>query len=145
MAIHLKPENPILKELATIARRSYEIGLTTIRPGVTFQEVYEAMLGPIVEAGCWHMTPLIHSMNPQGWTSTRNFGIEQSHGIDEKYKTMKVIPMVKGNLVIKPNTIFEIEPNACRSKHRVNIGGTVIVTKDGAEELNKLPNQMWVV
>ena len=31
------------------------------------------------------------------------------------------------------------EPNACIGTHRVNIGGTVIVTATGCEELNHIP------
>ena len=39
---------------------------------------------------------------------------------------------------------FELEPNACRGKHRVNIGGTVIVQQDRVEELNPLAAEMRI-
>jgi Xaa-Pro aminopeptidase len=41
--------------------------------------------------------------------------------------------------------VFELEPNACRGKYRVNIGGTVAVTEDGVEEFNKLPTELQIV
>jgi len=41
--------------------------------------------------------------------------------------------------------IFAFEPNACRGNNRVNIGGTILVTEIGCEELNRLPNEMHVV
>lgn len=30
--------------------------------------------------------------------------------------------------VIEPRIVSELEPNACRGKHRLNIGATVLVT-----------------
>ncbi len=39
--------------------------------------------------------------------------------------------------VLQPVMIFAFEPNACLGNHRVNIGGTVIVTPTGCEELNQ--------
>ncbi len=41
--------------------------------------------------------------------------------------------------VLVPGMVFALEPNACIGNHRVNIGGTVIVTATGCEELNHIP------
>ena len=41
--------------------------------------------------------------------------------------------------------VFELEPNAQRGNHRVNIGGTVVATETGVEELNSIATQMHVV
>jgi Xaa-Pro aminopeptidase len=41
--------------------------------------------------------------------------------------------------VLEPGMVFALEPNACIGNHRVNIGGTVIVTATGCEELNHIP------
>ena len=38
--------------------------------------------------------------------------------------------------------VFAFEPNACIGNHRVNIGGTVIVTSTGCEELNHIPTSV---
>lgn len=46
---------------------------------------------------------------------------------------------------IQPGMVLEFEPNACKKKHRVNIGGTVIVTENGPEELNTLPKEMRII
>ena len=40
---------------------------------------------------------------------------------------------------MQPGMVFAFEPNACIGTHRVNIGGTVIVTATGCEELNHIP------
>jgi Xaa-Pro aminopeptidase len=44
--------------------------------------------------------------------------------------------------VLQPGMVFAFEPNACLGEHRVNIGGTVIVTPDGCEELNQIPTEV---
>ena len=145
MSVALKPVHPVNQECAGIARHSYEVGLKALRPGKTFDQVADAMERPLAEAGCWHLCPLIHSMNPQmlgGGTGTR---IQNLPGI-EKYGPMpKSAKRRGGDLIIKPGMVFELEPNACRGKHRVVVGSTVIVTKDGAEELNTLGTEMQVV
>jgi Xaa-Pro aminopeptidase len=40
--------------------------------------------------------------------------------------------------VLQPGMVLAFEPNACIGHHRVNIGGTVIVTATGCEELNHI-------
>ena len=52
-------------------------------------------------------------------------------------QTYPVKPIRKA--VIEPGMVFAFEPNACWESHRVNIGGTVVVTADGCEELNRIP------
>jgi Xaa-Pro dipeptidase len=143
MAVALKPVHPVNQELAAIARRSYEVALKVLRPGKTFKEVSDAMGAPIAETGCWHLTPLIHSLAPIRWVSQYMVGIENLPG-NETYG-MKAVPVIGGDLVIKPGMVFELEPNACRGKHRVNIGGSVLVTEDGVEELNHLATEMRIV
>jgi len=44
--------------------------------------------------------------------------------------------------VLSPGMVLAFEPNACVGDHRVNIGGTVIVTETGCEELNDIPTRV---
>jgi len=145
MSVALKPVHPVNQECAKVARRCYEVGLNILRPGRRFQEVVDAMEVVVAEAGCWHPSPLIHSLNPQmaasGGTQIR---IEQMPGI-MNYKGIKGNPSRGGDLVLKPGMVFELEPNACIGKHRVNMGGTVLVTEEGAEELNQLPTDLRLI
>ncbi|MBI4334975.1 MAG: M24 family metallopeptidase [Chloroflexi bacterium] len=150
MSVALKPVHPVNAECAAVARRSYQAGLNALRPGKKFREVVEAMEMPLVEAGCWHTTPLIHSLNPILTVSPTMVRVElagELPGFDEKYlqkyKYKRTEP-TGGNTVIKPGTVFELEANACRGKHRVNLGGTVIVNEDRAEALNTLSTEMRV-
>jgi len=62
----------------------------------------------------------------------------------EKYVGIQSRPAKEGELVIQPGMVFAFEPNACKGRRRVNIGGTVIVTENGVEELNKLAAEMRV-
>ncbi|MFC1991932.1 hypothetical protein ACFLVC_04345, partial [Chloroflexota bacterium] len=46
--------------------------------------------------------------------------------------------------VLKPGMTFEFEPSAHLGRHWVNVGGTVIVTETGNEELNKIGTKMRI-
>jgi Xaa-Pro aminopeptidase len=142
MSVHVQPLNPTLMECAKVARLSYEAGIKALRPGTPFKKVCEAMDAPLLEAGCWHLTPLIHSLSPLGWVSGIHGRIEQAPGMEWIRGKARSMGMRGGDLVIKPGMMFEMEPNACIRKHRVNIGGTVVVNETGVEELNKIPMEM---
>ena len=145
MSVALKPVDPVNRECAEIARRSYEIGLSALQSGKVFEEIVEAMEEPIVKAGCWYLTPTIHTFNPLMAASGRTqVGIEQMPGITE-VKGYKGRGTRGADVVLKPGMVFSMQPNACRGRHRVNIGGTVLLTEKGVEELNKLPTEMRVV
>jgi Xaa-Pro dipeptidase len=135
MAIALAPVDDIHRECARLARRGYERGLEVLRPGVTFQKVADEMEKPVKEAGCWHITPMIHSLSPLAWVGR----VEAS----PKGATGKGA-WESQDLPIEAGMVFELEPNAQRGTHRVNIGGTVVVRKSGAEELNHLPTRMHI-
>jgi Xaa-Pro aminopeptidase len=132
------------KECAAIARRSYEAGFNALRPGITFGKVVEAMEEPLNQARAWYLTPLIHSLNPHHWISGVAVGIENLPGI-ERYKGVGRTPVIGADLVIQAGTVWELEPNVCIGKHKVDIGGTVIVTKEGATALNVLSTQMRII
>ena len=53
--------------------------------------------------------------------------------------------MERPDLVIKEGMTLQFEPNACYGRTYVNIGGNILVTKDGCEELNSIPTRMVVV
>ncbi|MBI4322401.1 MAG: aminopeptidase P family protein [Chloroflexi bacterium] len=144
LAVAIGEPDPVNRECAAIARRSYEAGLLAIGPGKRFSDVVEAMAEPLRQAGAWHLTPLIHSMNPQGWVSTSGVGMEKLPGI-EAYKNVGARPTIGGDRLVEPGTVWELEPNACLGKRRVNIGGTVIITEEGIVELNVLPTRLRVV
>lgn len=155
MTVALKPVSREKQKLADVAKRSLDVGHEILRPGKTFKEVCDAMEAPIAEAGCWHLTPLIHTVNPLHMVSQRQVGmIDNLPGLQGynpafwqkgEYKGKRARSMIGGDVVIQAGMCFAMEPNACLGMRRVNIGGTVIVGEDGIEILNQVPNEMQIV
>ena len=143
MVIAIEPIDPINKESTRIARNSYEAGMKSLRPRKTFGETVKAMEEPLKQAGVWHLTPLIHSLNPLSVSSRKGVGMENLPGI-ERYRWEGPTKVVLPDTTIQANTVWELEPNVCLGKHRVNIGGTVIVTNEGTVSLNRLSTEMRV-
>lgn len=142
MMIVTGPVEPQWRELEDVARRSYDAGLAALRPGITFTELCDVMAGPLREAGCWHLSPLVHGVSPAYLLGTLHGGAEEH--LAGQYPWLHTMrPVTDG--VLAEGMLFAFEPNACRARTRVNIGGTVAVGRSGPEELNTLPCRMHVV
>ncbi len=143
MSVALDPIDGQLRECEAVAEAAYRAGVAAVRPGVTFAEVVAAMEGPIRDAGCWSKTPLLHTLT-FGATGFTNVNRAQLDGTPEgAIESQLPAGIRRGDLVLREGMSLEIEPNACLGKKRVNIGGAVVVTADGAEELNELPLQVF--
>jgi len=143
MSISLDPIDEINEHCARVARQSYEVGVQTLRPGITLADLVHAMEEPLRLAGCWAKTPLFHSLNPQCWFGRTPVGLEQLVGTEEgKLETAANHQPIGGDLVMQPGMVFAFEPNACIGTHRVNVGGGIVITDDGCEELNALPTRV---
>jgi Xaa-Pro dipeptidase len=142
MMIATGPLDPQWRELEAVARRSYDAGLGALKPGATFFDVCEAMAVPLQEAGCWHLSPLIHGVSPAYLLGTLHGGAERFFA--EEYPWFQTVPALT-DAVLAEGMLFAFEPNACRGRTRVNIGGTVAVGASGPVELNSLPLRMHVV
>ena len=144
-----KPKAEKVK-LAALAREAYETAVAMIRPGITFGEVVNAMGRPNERESAWDLSPFIHSMNPHEAVSNITRGIGGPHGftgVNERFPRLKLRQhdMERADLVIEEGMLFQLEPNACYGRTYVNIGGNVLVTKGGCEELNRIPTRMVVV
>lgn len=136
------PIDPLWRELEDVARRSYDAGLEALEPGATFFDVCDAMAVPLKESNCWHLSPLIHSVSPAYLLGTLHGGAEQFFA--EEYPWFHTMP-AQTDAVLAEGMLFAFEPNACRGRTRVNIGGTVAVGASGPVELNSLPLRMHVI
>jgi hypothetical protein len=148
MCIGLEPLDSISKECALIARNAYEAGVKALIPGRKFiADVNQEMEAVIKNAGAYHLTPLIHSLNPLIWVGTVATDVFKNLPGMSNYKKVKLEPGHKasGDLIIEPNMIFELETNASLGNHRVNIGGCVIVKENSVEELNNLSTKMQII
>jgi hypothetical protein len=109
---------------------------------VTFASVVHAMEEPLRAAGAWSKTPLLHTLT-FGATGFTPINREQLAGTREERTEGKITAGIRrGDLVLLPGMTLELEPNACIGMQRVNIGGVVIVTENGAAELNDVPTRM---
>jgi Xaa-Pro aminopeptidase len=141
LSIAIGNVHPNHETCATAARKSYELGLEAIKPGVKFSEVSEIMEAPVREIGGWHITPHLHTMNPHSHTDSVGVDLEkQVPELARRFPTIQGRGRVGGDFELKPGMTLSVQPNAQLGRHRVNIGGTVVVTETGAEELNFIPN-----
>lgn len=124
---------------SNVARASYDAGLTLVRPGVTLGEVAEAMNEPQLEAGGWNRTPNIHTLPLQAAGGhTFGPGVKEM----EAYIGVADIPPLRPEFVLGPGMVFAFEPNCVIGRHRVNLGGTVLLADNGCRELNSIPNHL---
>lgn len=130
-------------EAARVARASYDAGIAVARPGTSFAELCDAMHAPIHDAGCWVLSPLVQTLSPVLFNSA--IFVDAA---DQPALAGIALPAMAprdGDLVLEPGMAFAFQPNAVNGRTRVNIGGTVVITEDGCEELNQLSNDLVVV
>lgn len=128
--------HPNLERAALVSRACYEAGVDVLKSGKTFGEVVDTMEKPLLEAGGWHVHPLIHSINPYG-----PIGFGTAPGIEilpqaARYGNVGRLPNPGRDLVLQEGMCFAFEPNCAFGNHLANIGGTVIVGQDRGIELN---------
>lgn len=142
MSIALDPVDDDIARCERTARLSYAAGVQAVRPGRTIADVVAAMEAPIRDAGCWSKTPLLHTLT-FGATGFTGVNREQIAGTQEGWIEGQITPGIRrGELVLRKGMSLELEPNACLGRKRVNIGGAMVVTDTGCEELNVLPTKV---
>jgi Xaa-Pro aminopeptidase len=141
--VSLGEPSPEAREVAAIARASYDAGLAVARPGASFEELCDAMQAPLSDAGCWSLGPLVQTISPVMFNGPMY--VDAAHQPALAGVPAPAMVPRDGDLVLEPGMAFAFQPNAVRGRLRVNIGGTVIITPDGNEEFNDLPNELVVV
>ena len=136
MTVALDPIDETNRKCERVARASYDAGIRACKPGMTFAELLAVMEEPLKAAGCWGYTPLLHSVGPHFLAGRTQVNQDQID-LDVRYAGANAARQRQA--VLQPGMVFAFEPNACIDRHRVNIGGTVVVTATGCEELNHIP------
>ncbi len=139
MTVALDPLDDINLKCERVARASYDAGIKALKPGMTFADLVAAMEESLKSAGCWGYTPLVHSLGPHFLAGRTTVNQEQAK-LDVRFAGPSGIRARQA--VLEPGMVFAFEPNACLGHHRVNIGGTVVVTATGCEELNHIPTSV---
>ncbi|MFF7397355.1 M24 family metallopeptidase [Achromobacter sp. NPDC008082] len=142
-AVAIGTVHPDILRAAVVARASYEAGVTALKVGNTFGDVVDAMEAPLLEAGGWHVHPLIHSINPYG-----PVGFGTAPGIESlpeaaRYADLRRLPTVGRDVPLQEGMCFAFEPNCAFDRHLANIGGTVLVGRTAGVELNQ--NSTWLM
>jgi Xaa-Pro aminopeptidase len=119
-----------------VARECYDAGLKALRPGIAFADLVAAMEEPLRRSGSWAYTPLVHSLGPHFLMGRSAINTEK---LDLGVRFVGPTLARPRAAVMQEGMVLAFEPNACLGNNRVNIGGTVIVTKTGCEELNHIP------
>lgn len=141
MSVALDPIDSTNLKCEQVALESYAAGIAAVKPGLGFGELVSIMAEPLRVAGCWAYTPLVHSVSPHfllGRTRINMEGLQL--GVRHVGAPVDARPV--RNVPLQAGMVLALEPNACLGDHRVNIGGTVIVTADGCEELNEIPTRL---
>lgn len=136
MTVALDPLDDTNKQCERVALASYAAGIKALKPGIAFADLLAAMEEPLKSAGCWGYTPLVHSVGPH-FLAGRTLVNQDQVKLDVRYAGANAARQRQA--ILQPGMVFAFEPNACIGTHRVNIGGTVIVTATGCEELNHIP------
>jgi Xaa-Pro aminopeptidase len=139
MTVALDPLDDTNLKCERVARTSYEAGIKALKPGMTFAELLAVMEEPLKSAGCWGYTPLVHSLGPHFLAGRTQVNQDQVK-LDVRFAGASAVRQRQA--VLQPGMVFAFEPNACLGQHRVNIGGTVVVTPTGCEELNHIPTSV---
>jgi Xaa-Pro dipeptidase len=139
MTVGLDPLDEENCKCERVARASYEAGVKALKPGMTFAELVAVMEEPLRSSGCWGYTPLVHSVGPHFLAGRTSVNQDQAK-LDVRFVGPNAVRARAA--VLEPGMVFAFEPNACLGHHRVNIGGTVIVTASGCEELNHIPTSV---
>lgn len=142
-AVAIGAVHPDILRAAEVARASYEAGIQALKPGNTFGHVVDAMEAPLLDAGGWHVHPLIHSINPYG-----PVGFGTAPGIESlpeaaRYPALKRLPTVGRDVPLQEGMCFAFEPNCAFGRHMANIGGTVLVGQAAGIALNE--NSTWLM
>ena len=145
MAVALGEPSDTHKRGADICRQALEAGMERLKPGLPFAEAALAMQTVIEKAGGWFLTPQIHSINPLGpLQSELAKGVEDMIFAD-RYPRPGPRPSRGFEIVLRPGMSLAMQPNCHFGHTRMNIGGTVLITENGAEELNHLCNHLQIV
>jgi Xaa-Pro aminopeptidase len=111
-AIAIGDPHPDVETAAVIARASYQAGVRAARVGNTLDDLAEAMLMPLKQAGSWNTRLLVRVVSAP-WP-----------------------PDFSGGLPLAPGMCCALGPSAAVAGHAVSLGGTVVIGEDDPVELN---------
>lgn len=134
----------LLRELEEVCLESYQAGIDALRPGLRFAELAAIMDEPLARSKTWNTGPMVQTVAPVIYNSATRI----DPGVDPALAHLPKLPGgvgLDGDFEIAEGVAFAFEPNALRDGKRVCIGGTVLLSDRGIEELNTVANRLVVV
>ncbi|GAA5094518.1 M24 family metallopeptidase [Microbacterium yannicii] len=131
------------RRLADAARAAYSAGVAAARPGALFSEVYTAMHSEIIAADVWSRPPVIQTVSPGLYNSPMWVNAQGRADLDQ-YPIPGVVP-AEGDFELRVGMTFAFQPAALLGLRQVCVGGAVLVTADGCEELNEIATRSHIV
>jgi Xaa-Pro aminopeptidase len=134
----------LLRELEEVCLQSYQAGIEALRPGLRFAELAEIMNEPLRRSNTWNTGPMVQTVSPVIYNSATRI----NPAVDPALSHLPVLPSgvgLDGDFEITEGVALAFEPNALRDGKRVCIGGTVLLSANGVEELNTIANRLVVV
>jgi len=134
----------LLRELEEVCLESYQAGIAALRPGMRFAELAAIMDEPLQRSRTWNTGPMVQTVSGVLYNSATRIDPSVDPALAHLPKLPSGVPL-DGDFEIREGVAFAFEPNALRDGKRVCIGGTVMLTSRGVEELNTIPNRLVVV
>ncbi len=147
LAVHIGEPTPQALKAHQTCRLAHAAALVTMRPGVTFGAVWEAMRDVVFANGCWNWTPLIHSLSPMALVAPQHHDLDKQPGLDPALRLPPWPPRQPPamNVVLEEGMLFSVEPGAALGGQRSRTGCLVLVTASGAEALTGIGTELHVV
>lgn len=133
---------PLYRQLAEVAIEGYNEGINAIRPGITRNDLADAINRPIREAGFTWYRPQFAGL-----------GLEQSeapndvHFGDRGSDLRAYMPDAPPEIVLKEGMVIGMQPMAATENRAegMQVGDALVVTKDGARRLGKSRMELYVL
>lgn len=146
LAVHIgEPSKDALAAHAACVD-AHRAAMAAMRPGVAFQDVWQAMYARVDAAGCWNWTPLIHSLSPMSFVGQQHHNLKARDDLPEALRLPEwpPAPPAHNATLLEEGMFFSVEPGAAIGRHRSRTGAIGLVTKSGSAELTKIGTQLHV-
>lgn len=146
LAVHIGEPTRDALAAHKACQQAHDACLATMRPGVSFHEVWQAMYDAVDAAGCWNWTPLIHALSPMSWLGQQHHKLTDRKDLPPELRLPAWPPAASphNHLPLEEGMIFAIEPGAATGMNRSRTGAIGLVTADGGTALTRVGTQLHV-
>lgn len=130
--------------LVQVVEEAQRTALALLRPGILFSEVCDQVRQVVLDAGCWSTGPVLQTVSPVMFNDGTHENMRADPFLADLPRLPDPVPR-DGDFVIEKGIAFAVQPNAIRGGDRICLGGTVLISDDGVEQLNDVPTRLQIV